>query len=89
MTDKSNREPKPVSIRPSDAVEESLCDLCFEDALKIGSAKSSHLRADDFDNTSIRPCVDGLVKRYKSFARQYKGSVFSLLQDLQQILLPV
>ncbi len=78
MTGKS----KSVSIRPSDAVEESLCDLCFEDALKIGSAKSSHLQPEDFDSTSIRPCVDGLVKRYKSFAKQYKGSVFSLLRDV-------
>jgi hypothetical protein len=68
----------PVSIRPDSFVDTY---LCFEDALKIGSAKSSGLQASDFDLTSVRPCVDGLIKRYKSFARQYKGSVFSLLRD--------
>jgi len=72
---------KPVSINPQSFVDEALCDLCFEDALKIGQAKSGYLKPEDFDTTSIRPCVDGLIKRYKSFSRQYKGSVFSLLRD--------
>ncbi len=71
----------PVSIRPDSFVNESLCDLCFEDALKIGSAKSSGLQASDFNVTSFRPCVDGLIKRYKAFSRQYKSSVFALLRD--------
>ncbi len=78
MTDKS----KPISIRPSDAIEESLCDLCFEDALKIGCAKSEKLKPQDLKETSIRFCVDGLYKWYKSYSKHYRsGSVFAMVRD--------
>ena len=74
--------PKIVSINPSSFVETSLCDLCFEDALRIGSMKSAKLASSDFKETSLRFCVDGLYKWYKSFSKQsHNGSVFSMVRD--------
>lgn len=73
---------KTVPIRPRTFVEESLCDLCFEDALKVGAAKSDRLKPTEFKETSIRFCVDGLYKWYKSFSKQYgRVSVFVLIRD--------
>ncbi len=81
--DKPTPKPKPVSIRPQSFVEEVLSDLCFEDALKIGQAKSDKLRPQDFKETSIRFCIDGLFKWYKSYSKHYRaGSVFTMIRDI-------
>ncbi|MDD4984323.1 MAG: hypothetical protein PHQ43_00840 [Dehalococcoidales bacterium] len=71
-----------VNINPKAFQDEPLCHRCFEDALKIGSSKSDGLKPHDFKETSIRFCVDGLLKWYKSFAKHYgKSSVFVMVRD--------
>lgn len=60
-----------------------LAELCLEDALEAGAAKSAKVSSDDFKETSIKFCVDGLYKWCKSFAqRTGRGSVYSLTRDL-------
>ena len=83
MADTSNSKNKSVSIRPSEAVEESLCDLCFEDALRIGVAKSTNLKSQDFKETSIRFCVDGLRDWYVAYVDDYlEGSLYNVVRDI-------
>lgn len=73
---------KGISLNPRTFADEPLCSRCFEDALKIGAARSEKLRPSDCKETSIRFCVDGLYKWYKSFAKHYqRTSVFSMIRD--------
>jgi len=70
-----------VSIRPASFVKEDLCHLPFEEALKVCADKSSKVQLHEWHETSVRFCVDGLLKRYKSFARQNRTTLSSLLRD--------
>jgi hypothetical protein len=71
-----------VPLNPKTFKETPLCDLCFEEALKIGSRKSESLKSSDFKETSIRFCIDGLYKWYKSFSHSYHSkSVFAMIRD--------
>ena len=73
---------KGVNLNPKTFQDTPLCDLCFEDALREGSRKSAALKPQDFKETSIRFCVDGLYKWYKSYARHYgRASVFTMIRD--------
>jgi hypothetical protein len=74
--------PKSININPRTYQDSPICDLCFEDALEVGRKKSEGLKSQDFKETSIRFCVDGLYKWYKSFAKQHgKSSVFTMVRD--------
>ena len=71
-----------VNLNPRAFVDTPTCDLCFEDALEVGHKKSEGLKPQDFKETSIRFCVDGLYKWYKSFSKQHgKSSVFTMIRD--------
>src|SRR3972149_677303 len=71
-----------VNLNPKSFQDTPLCELCFEDALKAGAKKSESLKPSDFKETSIRFCVDGLYKWYKSFSKHYEtGSVFTMIRD--------
>lgn len=71
-----------VNLNPRTFVDTPVCELCFEDALEVGRKKSEALKPQDFKETSIRFCVDGLYKWYKSFAKQHgKSSVFMMIRD--------
>jgi len=71
-----------VNLNPKSFQDTPLCELCFEDALKAGAKKSEKLKPADFKETSIRFCIDGLYKWYKSFSRHYgKSSVFVMIRD--------
>ncbi len=73
---------KGVNLNPKMFQDAPLCDLCFEDVLREGSRKSAGLKPQDFKETSIRFCVDGLYKWYKSYARHYsRTSVFMMIRD--------
>jgi len=73
---------KGVNINPKTFQDTPLCDLCFEDALREGSQKSAGLKPQDFKETSVRFCVDGLYKWYKSYTKHYgKSSVFIMVRD--------
>ena len=74
---------KGVNLNPRAFVDTPVCDLCFEDALEVGRKKSDGLKPQDFKETSIRFCIDGLYKWYKSFARHYgKSSVYVMARDV-------
>lgn len=71
-----------INLNPKNFKDTPLCDLCFEDALKTGAEKSGNLSQQDFKETSIRFCVDGLYKWYKSYAKHYGDtSVFVMVRD--------
>ena len=71
-----------VPLNPKSFQDTPFCELCYEDALKAGSRKYESLKPSDFKETSIRFCVDGLYKWYKSFSKQHgKSSVFSMIRD--------
>jgi len=71
-----------VNLNPRTFQDTPFCELCFEDALEVGRKKSEALKQQDFKETSIRFCVDGLYKWYKSFAKQHgKSSVFTMIRD--------
>jgi len=73
---------KGVNLNPRAFVDTPTCDLCFEDALEVGHKKFDGLKPQDFKETSIRFCVDGLYKWYKSFSKQHgKASVFTMIRD--------
>lgn len=72
-----------VEFSPDSFQDTPLAELCLEDALRIGSARSAKLSDKDLKVTSVRFCVDGLYKWYKSFAdRCQTGSVFSMARDV-------
>ncbi len=74
---------KVVSINPRSMRETPLCELCFEDALKVGARKSGELKSTDFKETSIRFCIGGLYKWYKSYAKHYgDSSVYAMIRDV-------
>ena len=71
-----------LSLNPKTFRDTPICELCFEDALREGARKSSALTAQDFKETSIRFCIDGLYKWYKSYAKYHgKSSVFVMVKD--------
>jgi len=73
---------KGVNLNPRTFQDTPFCDLCFEDALEAGCKKSDGLKSQDFKETSIRFCVDGLYKWYKSFSKHYgRSSVFVMVRD--------
>jgi len=73
---------KGVNLNPKTFQDTPFCDLCLEDALEAGRKKSDGLKSQDFKETSIRFCVDGLYKWYKSFSKQHgKSSVFVMIRD--------
>lgn len=74
---------KSVKLSTSSFRDTPICELCLEDALKAGAAKTEKLKSQDFKETSMRFCVDGLYKWCKSFARHYgEVSVFGMIRDL-------
>lgn len=75
-------ETRTVNINPKSFREIPLCELCFEDALKVGSARNKELSSGDFQETSIRFCVDGLLKWSYAYSEDYyEGSLFNLVRD--------
>lgn len=73
---------KSVKLSTSSFRDIPICELCLEDALKAGAAKSEKLKPEDFQPTSVRFCVDGLYKCMKSYARKHDTSVFAITRDL-------
>lgn len=74
---------KSVKLSTTSFRDTPICELCLEDALKAGSAKSEKLKPQDFKETSVRFCVDGLYKWLKAYARKYgTTSVFGMIRDL-------
>ena len=74
---------KSVKLSTSSFRDIPICELCLEDALKAGAAKSEKLKPQDFRETSMRFCVDGLHKCLKSFAKHYgETSAFGMIRDL-------
>ena len=73
---------KSVKLSTSSFRDIPLCELCLEDALKAGAAKSEKLKEQDFQPTSLRFCVDGLYKCLRSYARKHGTSVFAMTRDL-------
>jgi hypothetical protein len=77
MTDK-----KSVSIHPKSFVDESLCNLSFEDAIKVGADRSSRIKPEDFRETSVRLCIDGLYRWLDDFSQDTEiASTFCLTRD--------
>jgi len=73
---------KGVNLNPKTFQDAPLCTLCFEEALREGARKSAALNSQDFKETSIRFCIDGLYKWYKSFSKHYgRSSVFVMARD--------
>lgn len=74
---------KSVKLSTTSFRDTPICELCLEDALKAGAAKSEKLKPQDFKETSIRFCVDGLYKWLKAYAKKYgTTSVFGMIRDL-------
>ena len=64
---------KPIKLSTSSFRDVPICELCLEDALKAGATKSEKLKPQDFQETSIRFCVDGLLDWYATYADDYLG----------------
>lgn len=74
---------KSVKLSTSSFQDIPICELCLEDALKAGAAKSEKLNPQDFRETSIRFCVDGLRGWLKSFAvNRGNTTLFAMMRDL-------
>jgi len=74
---------KPIKLSTSSFRDVPICELCLEDALKAGAARSAQLKPQDFKETSIRFSVNGLLKWYKSYAKHYgETSVYTMFRDL-------
>jgi len=74
---------KSVKLSTTSFRDAPICELCLEDALKAGAAKSEKLKPQDFKETSMRFCVDGLHKCLKSFSKHYtEVSLFGVIRDL-------
>jgi len=71
-----------VSIRPDTFTKEALCTLPFEEAIKACADRSGKVQPHEWHETSVRFCVSGLLKRYRSFARQNRMTLSSLLRDM-------
>lgn len=79
----SHPAPRTANLNPKTFRDTPLAELCFEDALREGARKSASLQPLDFKGTSIRFCVNGLYKWYKSFARQYgPPSAYIMIRDV-------
>lgn len=73
---------KGISVNPKTFKEQPLCELCFEDALRIGESRGGKLRAQEFKETSIRFCVDGLRDWLTTFADDRAGSsLYAVIRD--------
>jgi len=74
---------KSVKLSTSSFRDIPICELCLEDALKAGAAKSEKLKPQDFRETSIRFCIDGLCSWLKSFAvNRGETTLFAMTRDL-------
>ena len=74
---------KSVKLSTTSFRDIPICELCLEDALKAGAAKTGQLKPQDLKETSLRFCVNGLYKCLKSFARHYgETSAFTMIRDL-------
>ena len=72
-----------VNLNPKAFVDTPTCDLCFEDALEVGRKKSDALKPQDFKETSIRFCVDGLRDWYATYAEDVlSSSIRYVLRDI-------
>jgi hypothetical protein len=71
-----------VSINPKSFQDTPICDLPFEEALKIGARRSEDLRPMDFRETSIRFCVVGLRDWLSRYSKDYsERSFFYTIRD--------
>ena len=71
-----------VSINPKSFQDIPICDLPFEEALKIGAHRSEDLRPTDFRETSFRFCINGLRNWLSRYSRDYgERSFFYTIQD--------
>lgn len=74
---------KSVKLSTSSFRDVPICEMCLEDALKAGAAKSAQLKPTDFNATSMRFRVDGLYDWLWSFAKHYSNSsLFGVIRDL-------
>ena len=74
---------KSVKLSTTSFREVPLCELCLEDALKAGAAKNERLKPEEFHETSIRFCVDGLGGWLETYAdAYYDGVLHRLLRDV-------
>ena len=74
---------KSVKLSTSSFRDVPICELCLEDALKAGAAKTGQLKPQELKETSIRFCVDGLYDWLRSFAKHYgESSPFGMVRDL-------
>ena len=74
---------KSVKLSTSSFRDIPICELCLEDALKAGAAKTNQLKPGELKETSMRFCVDGLYDWLRSFAKHYgESSPFGMIRDL-------
>ncbi len=72
-----------VSLNPKSFRDIPLCELCFEDALKVGARKSEELKPQDITETSVRFCIDGLGDWYSTYAEEHLDvSVHRVFRDI-------
>ena len=73
---------KSVKLSTSSFRDIPICELCLEDALNAGAAKSEKLKPDDFSETSIRFCIGGLEGMLILYSDEhYNNSLRRLLRD--------
>lgn len=71
-----------VSLNPSDFRHTELHELSFEDALQWGSKLSTEIDRDDWIETSVRFCVDGLFRWLDDFSTETgTTSTFHMIRD--------
>ena len=76
---------KSVKLSTASFRDTPIIELCLEDALKAGAAKTEKLVKEQqtLKETSMRFCVNGLYKCLKSFAKHYgETSAFAMIRDL-------
>ena len=73
-----------LSLNPKTFRDTPICELCFEDALKSGAAKTEKLKPGDLKETSIRFCIEGLRDWYSAYVDDYLGSssLYAVIRDI-------
>ena len=72
-----------VKLSTSSFRDTPLVELCMEDALALGKARLKGMNPEDFRDTSIRFCIDGLYDWLTIYVDKYcNGSLFKTISAL-------
>lgn len=79
MTEQSTQ--RVANLNPKFFKDTPVCELSFEEALKVGAKKCDDLGSDGFKETSIRFRVSGLADWYQAYACLYQVPIATLVRN--------